>query len=202
MSDSRGTDREQRKAGLGFAHLSMNEVSPSARVAGEEAPPQRSRAGLLVVLVLIAVAIVAFGVRLISNVAPGGDAQASLQRAIEALPGGYWQKGVILQAQYLTGQTVRLEFSPRLNTANDPDREVIRRATRDVFGVLRKERPDRDLYIDGFQEGEQVVRGEYRYKSSLVGPAGEQVPDMVIRVKGDPEGGMGGAYGKSAGQRR
>ncbi|MFB3882503.1 MAG: hypothetical protein ACE149_14645 [Armatimonadota bacterium] len=202
MTESRGTDQGERKAGLGFKHLSMNEVPPSARVATEEAPRQRSRAGLWVVLVLVAVAVVAFGFRMISSVAPSSDAQAKLQRAIEELPGGYWQKGVILQAQYLSGKTVRLEFSSRLNTADDANREVIRRAAREVFGALRKERPNSDLFIDGFQEGEQIVRGEYRYKSSLVGPGGEQVPDMTIRVKGDPEGGMGGAYGKSAGQRR
>ena len=188
------------KAGLGFRHLSMNEVPPSARVAEEEAPPPASRARLLVVLVLIAVAVVVLGARMISNVAPGEEAEMRLRRELELLPA--WQKGDVMRAQYVTGNTLRLEFSSRLQTISDADREAIRGITKGVFDALRNERPNRDLYIEGFQGGEQIVRGEYRCKSTLVGPGGEQVPDITVRVKGDPAGGMQGAYGSSARGRR
>jgi hypothetical protein len=105
-------------------------------------------------------------------------------------------------AQYVTGNTVRLEFPTRLRTANDADREAMRQAARSVFDILRKQRPDRDLYIDGYQEGEQVVRGEYRYKSSLPAREGEQVLDVSIHVRGDAEGGMQQAYGTATRGRR
>jgi hypothetical protein len=186
--------------GLGFGHLSMNEVPPSARVAEEEAPRQGSRAWLLVILVLVGVAVVGFGVRMIANVAPGQEAELRLRQQIEQLPA--WQKGDLMQVQYLSGNTLRLEFSTRLKAVNDADREVIRQATREVFDILRKERPGRDLYTEGYQEGEQIVRGEYRSKRALVGPGGEQLPDITIRVKGDPEGGMQGAYSNTTRVRR
>lgn len=195
--------REQAPApqqGLGFGHLSMNEVPPSARVAEEEAPRQGSRAWLLVVLVLVGVAVVGFGVRMIANVAPGQEAELRLRQQIEQLPA--WQKGDLMQVQYLSGNTLRIEFSTRLKAVNDADREVIRQATREVFDILRKERPGRDLYTEGYQEGEQIVRGEYRSKRALVGPGGEQLPDITIRVKGDPEGGMQGAYSNTTRVRR
>jgi hypothetical protein len=201
MSDSkRGDEGQQQKAGLGFGHLSMNEVPPSARVSVEDAPKPASRAGLFVILVLLAVAAVVFGARMIANVAPGQEAEARLRQGVQALPA--WQKGDIMRAEYMTGSTLRLEFSTRLNTTSDTDREAIRQMTKDVFEVLRKERPDRDLYIRGFQAGEQIVRGEYRYRSNLVGPGGQQVPDITVRVKGDPEGGIQGAFSSSARQRR
>jgi hypothetical protein len=178
----------------------MNEVPPSARVAEEEAPRQGSRAWLLVVLVLVGVAVVGFGVRMIANVAPGQEAELRLRQQIEQLPA--WQKGDLMQVQYLSGNTLRIEFSTRLKAVNDADREVIRQATREVFDILRKERPGRDLYTEGYQEGEQIVRGEYRSKRALVGPGGEQLPDITIRVKGDPEGGMQGAYSNTTRVRR
>jgi hypothetical protein len=200
MDERDSAEKGQQKTGMGFGHLSMNEVPPSARVAAEDAPKPASRAGLLVILVLIAAGAIVFGAKMIANVAPGQEAEARLRRQLEMLPA--WQKGDIMRAEYKTGSTLRLEFSSRLDTANDTDREAIRQVTKDVFDVLRKERPDRDLYIEGFQGQEQIVRGEYRYKSNLVGPGGQQVPDMTMRVKGDAEGGVQGAYSNSAGQRR
>jgi len=189
-----------QQQGLGFGHLSMNEVPPSARVAEEETPRQGSRAWLLVILVLVGLAVVGFGVRMVANVAPGQEAELRLRQQIEQLPA--WQKGDLMQVQYLSGNTLRLEFATRLRTANDADRELIRQATRDVFDILRKERPGRDLYIEGHQDGEQMVSGEYRSKRALVGPGGEQLPDISVRVKGDPEGGMQGSYSTSSRARR
>jgi hypothetical protein len=191
-----------QQQGLGFGHLSMNEVPPSARVAEEDAPRQGSRAWLLVILVLVGLAVVAFGVRMIANVAPGQEAELRLRQQIEQLPA--WQKGDLMQVQYLSGNTLRLEFATRLRTVDDADREAIRQATGEVFEILREQRPGRDLYIEGYQdqEGEQIVRGEYRSKRALVGPGGEQLPDISIRVKGDPEGGMQGAYSNTTRVRR
>ena len=65
------------------------------------------------------------------------------------------------------------------------------------MAVLMEERPGRDLYIDGYQEDERIVRVEYRSKSTLIGPGGDTIADIVVRVKGDPEGGMGEAYGRA-----
>jgi hypothetical protein len=189
-----------QQQGLGFGQLSMNELPPSGRVAEGDTPRQGSRAWLLVILVLLALAVVAFGVRMIANVAPGREAELRLRQQIEQLPA--WQKGDLMQVQYLSGNTLQLEFSTRLRASNDADREVIRQATREVFDILRKERPGRDLYLEGYQEGEQIVSGQYRSKGALVGPGGEQLPDISIRVKGDPEGGMQGSYSSSSRARR
>ncbi len=177
---------------------SMNEVAPSAQMPAGQAPKHASRAGLFVILVLVAAAAIMFGVRMIGNMAPGQEAEARLRRQLEALPA--WQKGDVMRAEYVTGNRLRLEYSSRLSI--DKDRDAIRQITRDVFDVMRAQRPDRDLYIDGFQEGEQIVRGEYRYRSNVIGPGGQQLPDLTVNVKGDPEGGMGGAYGTSARSRR
>lgn len=200
MDQRQDAEQGEQRQGLGFGHLSMNEVPPSARVAEEEAPRQGSRAWLLVILVLVALAVVGFGVRMIANIAPGQEAELRLRQQIEQLPA--WQKGDLMQVQYLSGNTLRLEFATRLKTSDDAEREAVRQATREVFEILRKERPGRDLYIEGYQEGEQMVTGEYRGKRALVGPGGEQLPDISIRVKGDPEGSMQGAYSNSSRTRR
>ena len=147
MGERKGADREQGEAGLGFGDLSMNEVPPSAPVADQEAAPQRrSRTGLIVALVLVAVAAFAFGIRTFGNLAPGQEAQDRLRQAVAKLPA--WQKGDLMQADYATGSTVRLEFASRLNTSSEADREAIRQAARGVFELLRLERPDRDLYLE------------------------------------------------------
>ncbi len=199
MSD--GNDaKKAEQGGMGFGHLSMNEVPPSARVAAAEAPKPASRAALFVVLVIVAVGIVVLGARIAGNLAPGEEAEGRLRRSLETLPA--WQKGDLMRAEYVSGNTVRLEFSSRLQPASDSDREAIRGMTRDVFEVLRRERPDRDLYIKGFQGQEQIVRGEYRYRSTVAGPGGQQLPDITVHVKGDPEGGLQQSFSSSSRQRR
>jgi hypothetical protein len=178
----------------------MNELPAAARLAEGETPRQGSRAWLLVILVLLALAAVAFGVRMIADIAPGREAELRLREQIERLPA--WQHGDLMRVQYLSGNTLRIEFATRLNAFNEADREAIRQAAREVLEILRNERPGRDLRLEGYQEGEQIMSGEYRSERALVGPGGEQLPDISIRVKGDPEGGMQGSYSSSTGGRR
>jgi hypothetical protein len=62
--------------------------------------------------------------------------------------------------------------------------------------VLMAERPGRDLYLDGFQGDRQIVTARFQHQSTLIGPGGEQIPDILVNVEGDPEGGMGEAVSR------
>ncbi len=193
--EPRDTREEEPRSGLGFQDLSMNEV-PASKSAGEGEEPQRSsRVGLIAFGVLVAAALIVLGARLISNAAPGQEAEDRLRRKLASLPA--WERGVVLEARYMAGNRLRLEFAPSLSVSSEEGRAVIREATKGVLEVLCGERPGRDLYIDGYQGDERIVSAEYRSKTTLIGPGGEQVADIAVRVKGDPEGGMGDAYGRA-----
>jgi len=191
----RGSKSEGTKPGLDFSDLSMNEVPASATAEEAEGPRRSAGVGLIVIGVLVAAALIVLGARLISNAAPGEEAEERLRQRLSSLP--VWQRGVVLEAGYAAGNKLRLEFAPSLSVMGEEGRTIVRRAAQDVMGVLIEERPDRDLYIDGYQGEERIVSAEYRAKSTLVGPGGERIADIVVRVKGDPEGGMGGAYGRA-----
>ncbi len=175
-------DRES----LGFRALAMNEIAaPKTQEASEVGRRAGSR-WLVLAGVLVAAAAVYLVGRTVANLPPGAEAETRLRGALVALEP--WQRGVIRSAHYLSGASIRVDFSPQLSTEREKDRRDLKEATLEAMGVLMKERPNRDLRILGFQGEEQVVRAEYHQKSSLVGPGGQAVPDISIRVKGDPEG--------------
>jgi len=191
----RGSKSEGTKPGLDFSDLSMNEVPASATAEEAEGPKRSAGVGLIVIGVLVAAALIVLGARLISNAAPGEEAEERLRQRLSSLP--VWQRGVVLEAGYAAGNKLRLEFAPSLSVVGEEGRSIVRRAAQDVMDALIEERPGRDLYIDGYQGEERIVSAEYRAKNTLVGPGGERIADIVVRVKGDPEGGMGGAYGRA-----
>ncbi len=189
---TRGAETGQQK-GLGFQDLSMNEVPASATAEQSEAPRRKGGLVLIVIAVLLAVAVIVIGARAVSNASPGEEAQDRLRKQLmETWP---WQEGVVLDATYLAGNRLRIGFTPRLG-GTDTDRDTIRKATNEVMQVLMAERPGRDLYLDGFQGDHQIVTARFRYKSVLIGPGGEQIPDILVKVEGDPEGGMGEAVSR------
>ncbi|MCJ7752098.1 MAG: hypothetical protein MUQ65_13550 [Armatimonadetes bacterium] len=192
--ETRGRMGDDTKAGRDFRDLSMNEVPASATADQNEEPRRGAGVGLIALGVLVAAALIVLGARLISNAAPGQEAEDRLRQKLSSLP--VWQRGVVLEAGYAAGNKVRLELAPSLRVEADEGRSVVRGAVQDVMDVLMKERPGRDLYIDGYQGEEKIVTAEYRAKSTLVGPGGERIADIVVRVEGDPEGGMGQAYGR------
>ncbi len=190
---TRMSESEQQKTGLGFQDLSMNEVPASATAEQSEAPRRKGGLALIVVAVLLAVAVIAIGVRAVSNASPGQEAQDRLRKKLmQTWP---WQEGVVLDATYMAGNRLRIGFTPRLG-GTDTDRDTIRKATTEVMQVLMSERPGKDLFIDGFQGERQIVTARYRHKSTLIGPGGEQIPDILVHVEGDPEGGMGEAVSR------
>ncbi len=183
---------EQDEAGLGFRRLSMNEIPASATEEDSEAPRRAGRL-VLVVAAALAVAVALFiGGKVLSNLAPGQEAAQRLRKRVAALPA--WQKGLVMDVQYVAGNRVRLQFSSRASTATKEARDVVRDTTRAVMEVLIAERPGRDLYIEGHRGGEQIVRAEYRLKTTVTGPGEVQIKDIVVRVAGDSEEGIGGAY--------
>lgn len=187
------TEAGQQKAGLGFQTLSMNEVPASVTVEQNESPRRKGGLALIVISVLLAVAVIIIGVRTLSNASPGQEAQDRLRKKLmETWP---WQEGVVLEATYIAGNRLQLAFTPRLG-GSDEERDTLRKATTVVMKALMEERPGRDLYLDGFQGEQQIVTARYRHKSTLIGPGGEHIPDILVQVKGDPESGMGEAVSR------
>jgi len=191
MSENQG-GKPERKLGMDFGDLSMNEVPQSASAESEETGGRKSPAFLIALGVIIAAVVIFLGARVISNAPPGEEAEGRLRAKLENL--SVWQHGLVLRATYVAGNRVRLEFAPSVPAASDEGRQALRSATKEVMTVLIGERPGRDLYIDGYQGDEDILHAEYRAKSTLVGPGGEQIPDIVVRIKGEPAGGMGQAY--------
>lgn len=200
MTEQTGPEKKTgQTSGLGLARLSMNEIAPSEQVAEDDLPRRGGRVWLTVIVVLVAVTAVAFTARLIGGITPGQQIQTELQQALEQLPA--WQHGDIMRTELVTGSALKLEFAGRLRTAADEDRTIIRTVTMDAFKLFAEKRPGRDLTINGYQGTEQIVWGQYRFRSTLIGPGGEQLPDFVIKVKGDPEGGLQEAYSGTRGSR-
>ena len=177
---------------LGFRALAMNEIAAPKTQEVSEVGRRAGSRWLVLVGVLVAAAAVYLIGRTLANLPPGAEAEARLRGRLTALDP--WQRGVIRSAHYLSGASLRLDFSTQLSTLKEEDRRELRQATLGVMDVLMKERPNRDLRILGFQGEEQVVQAQYRQKSSLAGPGGQTVPDLSVRVRDDPEG-LGGQVG-------
>jgi hypothetical protein len=185
MTEQGSQDKEKEGGGALFPSLAMNEIASSATQERNEAPRRIGWMWLIVLLILVGVAALGFGLRQMLNIAPGTDAQQSLDSGVQTL--GSWHRGIVLSARYTAGDRVRLEFSPTLQA----DPTTLRSATIEVMKVVMKERPNRDLFIDGFQGEQQVVEGKYRSKGMLEVAGGGLEPDITVRVAGEPEGGIG-----------
>ena len=192
------SEQEPREGGSGEAgggnsydDLSMNAV-PAAQTAESGEP--RGRSAMIWVgafVVLIAAIAAAWGLRSVSNLPPGEAAEQELQEAVQATVA--WSSRTVQEATYAAGDRVRLEFSPAISAGEEVNRDRLREATVEVMTILIQLRPNRDLFIDGYQVGQPIVHGEYRFRSTLTGMGGEAADDIVVRVEGDPEGGMGAA---------
>lgn len=168
-----------------FDKLAMNEIAPSITQEPSEMPKRIRWMWLVVLAVLIGVAALGFGMRQMLNMPPGEEAQQRLRTRVETTDA--WQSGTVLKVQYTAGDRLRVDFS----TTIQPEPTTLRKATIEVMKALMQERPDRDLFIDGFQGDRQVVSGEYRAKGKLAVAGGGLEPNIAVRVAGEPEGGIG-----------
>ena len=181
---SSGPAASRPKAGLGFRALAMNEIAaPKTEETGEVVRRAGNR-WLILIGVLLAAALLYLGGRTVINLPPGAEAETRLRARLMTLES--WRNSVVRGARYLSGNTLRLNLSTQLSTGDRQARDTLREAARQVMDVLIQERPGRDLRIIGFQGEEEVLWAEYRQKSSLAGPGGEAVPEILVRVKGDP----------------
>lgn len=176
--------QEERGAGR-YEGLVMNVVPSSVTKEGSEAPRRAGNLWLLLIVVLAVIAGLGYGARQFFNVAPGREAQDRLQARVSELE--VFRKAVVLSATYVAGDRLRVEFASAAGT----DPSTLRQATIAVMRVLMQERPNRDLYIDGFAGDKQVVKAEYRAKGKLQLAGGGEQDDIRVRVSGEPEGGIG-----------
>ena len=212
--ESREAGGEERAEGRGYDALSMNVVPAAVTEEQNESGRRAGGVALLVVAVLVVVALAVLGGRFLLNPHPGQEAEDRLRTRLSELPA--WQSGLLLKAGYRTGTEVWLEFAPNIQTAASQDergqptlivssgeqRAQVRAATQAVMEILVAERPGRDLHIEGNTGENTIVTAEYRHKSTLVGPGGEEGMDIAVRVAGDPKGGMGEDYDQSAKTRK
>ena len=193
MSEQEPREGGSEEAGgsSSYDDLSMNAV-PAAKTAG--AGEARGRSAMIWVgafIVLVAAIAAAWGLRSVSNLPPGEAAEQQLQEEVQATVA--WSSRTVQEATYLAGDRVRLEINPAISTGEEANRNRLREATVEVMEILIRLRPNRDLFIDGYKVGQPIVHGEYRFRSNLTGPSGEAAAGIVVRVEGDPEGGMGAA---------
>lgn len=184
MAEDESKDQDQEQAGPRFAGLAMNEV-PAA--VTQEPSEVRRRVGirwLWLVLVLAVVAVVAYGAKTFLNMPPGQEAEQRLRDALARTEA--WGSGMVMKAQYTAGDRIRVEYG---TAALDP--AAVRKATIEVMKTFIRERPGRDLYIDGYRGGRQIASAEYRQKGGIRGEGGRIEPDIRVKVEGEAEGGIG-----------
>lgn len=192
-------EREQApERGLGFSHLAMNEIAASK--TGE--PSEVARRASMKWLWIVAVVVVVGGGGWLLHSALNLPPPTQVQQQFEQSPAmsKAMEQGWVHRVTFLSGTKVRIDFSPNLSTADDEGRKQFRDLTADFMDALVTVRPGRDLDIIGFQENTQMLQAHYRDRSTLVGRGGEPIRDIVIHVKGDPQGSMASAMsGSSAG---
>jgi len=178
--------QESTRGRLGFDDLGMNVVAAPSTEEPSEVGRRAGGTWLVLIAVLVAAGIIAWLARSLTNLPPGEEAEARLRARLMAGPA--WQTGTLQGAYYVAGNKLRVDFSTQISTADEKGRDQLRTVTVEVMKVLIEERPHRQLEIAGYQGEQQVVEARYRHKSALVGPGGERQLDIVVRVKGDPEG--------------
>ncbi len=205
--ESREAGEEDKREDLRYEDLAMNVVPASVT---KEPSESGRRAWSLVLVVIAVLAVAGAGVlagRVLLNPHPGREAETRLQQRLrEELP--EWREGFVLDAGYSSGDRAWLRFTPSVTTSymanekgereiavpSEDEREKIRQATRAAMETLVQERQGRDLFIYGFKGDDTIVEAHYRHKSTLVGPEGRALLDIVVRVAGDPEEGIGSTF--------
>jgi hypothetical protein len=182
--EGREEEREQESGRARFEGLVMNEVPSS--ITQEPSEVRRRAGGLWLLLVAIAAIVggLGYGARTFLNMAPGQEAQRRLEARVSSLPA--YRQGIVLSAVYTAGDRLRVDFA----TALRGDAASLRKATIEVMKAFMEERPNRDLYIDGYQGTTQVVKAQYRAKGRLEVAGGEPQPEITVKVAGEPEGGI------------
>lgn len=175
----------EKKGPAGLQGLAMNEVPSSATQEASELPRRAGWRWLLLLAILVLVGLLGYGARMMINVAPGEAAQQELEGKLKQM--ALWRMGEVLGARYVAGDRIRVDFAAEMGL-NAPS---LRSATIAVMKVLMIERPNRDLYIDGYQGERQIVQAEYHQKGKLQVAGGGFEPDITVRVEGEPEGGIG-----------
>jgi len=194
MTTEESKQPEPSESGLGFRNLSMNEIAPATTAEASEVGARTSRTWLLAAGVLIAVAALVWLFQGAVDRLPAPQVQEQLRQRIAAQP--YGQDGTFQGISFLSGNKARVDFSATISTLDQKGRDQLRGATQDIMKKLVEVRPDRDLFLTGFQRDEVVVEARYLHRSTLVTSSGNKVPDISIQVRDDPEGGISGSMGE------
>jgi hypothetical protein len=186
VAEGSGRKDEGRPEGVArFEGLTMNVVPSSITKEASEAPRRAGWRWLLLVVVLVGVFLLGYAGRKMLNVAPGREAEQRLRARLQTM--SVFQLGQVLEVRYLAGDRLRVDLAPSL----DADTSTLRKVTIEVMKAFMVERPNRDLYIDGYEGERQVVWGEYHSKGGLQVAGGGVEPNITVRVAGEPEGGIG-----------
>ena len=173
------------RAAAAMDGLAMNEVPSSATQETSEVRWRAGKLWLLLLGVLAAIVLLAYGARTFLNMPPGAEAEQSLRARLQETDA--WQSGTVLGVQYVSGDRIRVDLARSAVGQSS----AVRPAMIEVMQILREQRPGRDLYIDGYQGSDRTVEVEYRQKGGLEMPGGGVEPDIRVRIEGEAEGGIG-----------
>ncbi len=185
------TTAPEAEEGLGFSHLAMNEIAASKTEEPSEVARRSSMKWLWIIAVVAVVGVGAWLLRSALNLPPPTQVQQQFEQSLRV--SNALQQGWVHRITFLSGSKVRIDFSPNIPTADDESRKQLRRLTSDLMDALIAARPGRDLEIIGFQSDQQMLQAQYRERTILVGEGGQPARDIVVHIKGDPEGGMASA---------
>jgi hypothetical protein len=200
-SQEKGMSNEEREQapeverGLGFGHLAMNEIAASKTEEASEVTRRSSMKWLWIIAVVAVVGAGAWLLRSALNLPPPTQVQQQFEQSPAVSKAV--EQGWVRRVTFLSGSKVRIDFSPNLPIAEENDRQQVRELASGFLDALIAARPGRDLDLIGFQDSSQMLQAHYRDRSTLVGPSGEPARDVVIHVKGDPQGSMASAMSGS-----
>ena len=181
------------ESGLGFSDLSMNEIAPATTAEASEAGARVSKTWLLALGALAVMIALIWLFQKASDRPPSGQEQQQVWESIKAEP--YGRDGTVQGISFISGNKVRVDFTATLSTLDEAGRAQLRTATQGIMKKLVEVTPDRDIFLTGFQRDEEVVQARYLHRSTLVAASGEEIPDISVQVKNDPEGGISGTMG-------
>jgi hypothetical protein len=193
-SQEKGMSNEEREEeaaperGLGFSHLAMNEIAASKTEEPSEVARRSSVKWGWIIAVLAVVGAGAWLLRSALNLPPSTQVQQQFEQS--PAMSAAMEQGWVHRVTFVSGSKVRIDFSPLVGTTDEAGRKQLREFAAKLMDALIAARPGRDLDIIGFQDDSQMLQAHYRDRSTLVGRGGEPTRDLVIHVKGDPQGGI------------